>query len=224
MFLHSATAITFVGLIYLLIISFFIVMIGLSAREISGLDNHLTTTSLILLRLGSVYIAYFFLSLFYSLLSRAFQVDFSSNPQFRSAGFIVFWMVNYIGMLSLGLALEAMITLLTVRFVPFFMLLWIISNVSVCIMPIDLLPSIFRYGYAMPFYNVSHAMRTILFDTRNRLGLNFGVLFVWVVISSITLPLFQWWLRRRHTNETKGVYEEEKDVKDANDSDTVTNA
>ncbi len=34
-------------------------------------------------------------------------------------------------------------------------------------MPIDVLPHIYRYGYAMPFYNVSGAVRTILFGTKN---------------------------------------------------------
>ncbi|KAL0562956.1 hypothetical protein V5O48_019122, partial [Marasmius crinis-equi] len=119
-----ASAITFVGLIYLLILSFFIVMIGVSAREVSGLEKHLTTTSLIRVRFISTFTAYFFLSLFYSLLSKAFQVDFSRR--FGTPGFLVFWMLNYIGMLSVGLALEAMITLLTARGVPFFMILWII--------------------------------------------------------------------------------------------------
>jgi hypothetical protein len=28
-------------------------------------------------------------------------------------------------------------------------------------------------------------------------GLNFGVLFAWVVLSCITIPLFQWFMRRR---------------------------
>lgn len=52
-------------------------MIGVSAREVSGLQDKLTTGSLIRVRLISVFIAYFMISLFYSLLSRAFQVDFS---------------------------------------------------------------------------------------------------------------------------------------------------
>lgn len=72
-----ASAVTFVGLIYMLILSFFIVNIGLAAREQSGLERKLTTASLIRVRLVSVLIAYFPLSLFYSLLSLAFQVDFS---------------------------------------------------------------------------------------------------------------------------------------------------
>ncbi|KAF9030543.1 hypothetical protein BDZ89DRAFT_1091563 [Hymenopellis radicata] len=189
-----ASAITFVGLIYLLILSFFIVMVGLSAREVSGLEKKLSTASLIRVRLASVFIAYFLISLFYSLLSLAFQVDFSRK--FGHSGFLVFWMINFVGMLSVGLALEAMITLLTIRFVPFFMILWIIANVSVCFMPIDVLPHIYRYGYAMPFYNVSLAVRTVLFSTKNEVGLHFGILIAWAAISAITLPIFQWYRRR----------------------------
>lgn len=79
-----------------------------------------------------------------------------------------------------------MVTILTVRFIPFFLVVWIIcerlpymvyvcplteiwppANVSVVFFPVEILPSIYRYGYAMPFYNVSRAVRTILFRTRN---------------------------------------------------------
>lgn len=67
------------------------------------------------------------------------------------AGFVIFWMLNYCGMLAVyaflvlgklndrlnclffllstsGLVLESMITLLTMRFIPFFMLVWILGN------------------------------------------------------------------------------------------------
>ncbi|KAL1756270.1 hypothetical protein FB107DRAFT_290241 [Schizophyllum commune] len=152
-----ASAVTFVGLIYLLILSFFILL--------------------------------------YSLLSKAFQVPF--DRKYGDAGFVLFWMINFVGMLCLGLSLEAMITLLTIRFMPFFMILWIITNVSVCFMPIEVLPKFYHYGYAMPFYNVSHTVRSIVFGSKNTLGLNFGVLVAWIVISCITLPLFQWFVRRK---------------------------
>ncbi|KAL1736252.1 hypothetical protein EV714DRAFT_279599 [Schizophyllum commune] len=152
-----ASAVTFVGLIYLLILSFFILL--------------------------------------YSLLSKAFQVPF--DRKYGDAGFVLFWMINFVGMLCLGLSLEAMITLLTIRFMPFFMILWIITNVSVCFMPIEVLPKFYHYGYAMPFYNVSHTVRSIVFGSKNTLGLNFGVLVAWIVISCFTLPLFQWFIRRK---------------------------
>ncbi|KAJ4473150.1 hypothetical protein J3R30DRAFT_3296823 [Lentinula aciculospora] len=207
-----ATAMTYVGLIYTLILAFFIVNIGLSARLTSGLETHLTTVSIIRLRLVSSFMTYFFLSLFYSLLSRAFQVDFSRK--FGSAGFVLFWMLNWAGMLAVGLALEAMLTLLTMKGVPFFMILLVISNVSVCFLPIDVLPRIYRYGYAFPFYNISCAVRTILFGTKNNLGLNFGVLIAWTAISCITLPLFQWLMRRRHISELNGAMEPDEKVVD----------
>ncbi|KAJ7136852.1 hypothetical protein C8R44DRAFT_838261 [Mycena epipterygia] len=190
-----ASAVTFVGLIYLLILSFFIVMIGSGARLAAGYENHLTLGSLIRVRIATSTIAYFWIALCYTLLSRAFQLPF--DRRFGSGGFVVFWMLNWIGMLACGLALEAMITVLTVRFVPFFLIIWIISNVSVSIFPLQVLPHLYRYGYAWPFYNISRAVRTIIFGTKNDVGMNFGVLFGWVAVSCITLPLFQWLVRRR---------------------------
>ncbi|KAG5726670.1 Nitrosoguanidine resistance protein SNG1, partial [Termitomyces sp. T112] len=185
-----ASAVTFVGLIYVLILSFFVVMITYGAREAAGLNQNLTLRSLIVIRYVSSFICYFFLSLFYSLVSLAFHLDFTQK--FGHGGFVIFWMLNWVGMLSVGLALEALIPLLTPRFIPFFMILWIIVNVAVCIQPIEALPVIYRYGYAIPFYNVSHAVRCIVFATRNRVGQNFGILLCWTAISCCSLLLIQW--------------------------------
>ncbi|KAG6835079.1 hypothetical protein H0H93_005040 [Arthromyces matolae] len=206
-----ASAVTFVGLIYVLILSFFVVMIAYGAREASGLNRVLTLRSLIFTRYASSFAAYFIVSvglhpcklplflssiiqLFYSLVSLAFQINFSIK--FGRGGFVVFWMLNWMGMLSVGLALESLITIVTPKFIPFFMILWIIVNVSVCLQPIEVLPLIFRYGYAMPFYNISHAVRCIIFATKNQVGQNFGVLFAWIGISLLSLPLIQWYVRR----------------------------
>jgi hypothetical protein len=60
-----------------------------------------------------------------------------------------------------------MITLLTTRFVPFFLIIFIITNVSVSVYPLAVLPHIYRYGYAFPFYNISRAVRSIVFRTKN---------------------------------------------------------
>ncbi len=40
-------------------------------------------------------------------------------------------------------------------------------------MPLAVLPNVYRYGYAMPFYNVSGAVRTILFGTKNERKFSF---------------------------------------------------
>ena len=82
----------------------------------------------------------------------------------------------------------------------------------------------------MPFYNVSKAVRVILFSTRNQrefiysipspptsngsfsVGLNFGILIAWVVVSCITLPLFQWFMRRKHIDEVNKAFEPDEKV------------
>jgi len=98
-----------------------------------------------------------------------------------------------------------MMTLLTTRFMPYFMITWIITNVSVCIFPIDVMPHIFRYGYGAPFYNVNRAMRTVIFNTKNQVGLNFGVLLVWVAVSCVTLAGFQVLVRRNRSSAAAGA-------------------
>jgi len=102
-----------------------------------------------------------------------------------------------------GLAVEAMVTILTPKFISFFLVLWIISNVSVSYYPIEILPTIYRYGYAMPFYNVSRAVRTIIFRTRNQVGMNFGILICWIVISCITIPLAQLYVSKKAMREER---------------------
>lgn len=52
-------------------------MTGNSGRLASGLEERLTTRSLIVLRLTSIFVAYLILSLFYALLNLAFEVDFT---------------------------------------------------------------------------------------------------------------------------------------------------
>ena len=85
---------------------------------------------------------------------------------------------------SSGLALESVIVILTPRFMPFFLLLWVIGkgssnilirhattfypvNVAAAQWPPVLLPSIFRYAYGSPFYSISMGSRTIIFGIKN---------------------------------------------------------
>ncbi|PFH46404.1 hypothetical protein AMATHDRAFT_69895 [Amanita thiersii Skay4041] len=199
----AASAATFVGLIYLTIVTFFIVITANNARESTGYNTTLTMRSLIAVRIFTCFIAYFFLSLGYSLVNLAFQLDFTHR--FGDGGFMIFWMLNWNSMVAIGLAIEALLPLLTMRFLPFFLVLWIISNLAVCIYPISILPSIFRYGYASPFYNAAKATRTIVFSTKNRLALNFGILISWAIISCITLALVQHIVRWREIRDMRNA-------------------
>ncbi|KAI9463645.1 hypothetical protein BJY52DRAFT_1252871 [Lactarius psammicola] len=195
-----ATAVEFVGLIYMLILSFVVTMVHYGARiEVTHLEDRLTFMWLIIIRIVNPVIIYFFVSCFFCLLSLAFQVHF--DRYHGSSGFVIYWMMSWLAMCAVGGALESMITILTPRFIPLFLLLWIIVNVSVCIFPLELLPGIYHYGYAMPFYNVQQTVRTILFGTRDQMGLNFGVQVAWIVVSWCTLVMFQY-IRRRQSIRT----------------------
>ncbi|KAK0485965.1 hypothetical protein IW261DRAFT_1453011 [Armillaria novae-zelandiae] len=189
-----ATAVSFVGLIYLLILSFYIVNSGSLARQVSGLERMLTFRSLIQLRLLTPLLLYLVISCFYALLSLAFRLPF--ERKFGRSGFIVYWMLSFCGMSAVGLALEALMPLFTAKFIQLFLMLWIISNISTCLLPLDILPGLYAYGHAAPFYNISRAVRTIVFSTRNEVGKNFGVLVAWIVVSCLTMPLIQWYRRR----------------------------
>jgi hypothetical protein len=80
----------------------------------------------------------------------------------------------------------------------------------VAALPHELQPWIYRYGVAMPFYNVSRVVRTIIFNTKNELGRNIGILLVWIVVSVITISITTYLYRRKEIGEyTKTLKDEE---------------
>ncbi|KAI9442228.1 hypothetical protein H4582DRAFT_1927199 [Lactarius indigo] len=177
-----AAAVEFVGLIYMLILSFVVTAMHYGARtDVTHLEDRLTFPWLIAIRIVNPTIIYFFVSCFFCLLSLAFQVPF--NRYHGSSGFVIYWMMSWLANVRRSEAL----------------------NVSVCNFPIPLLPGIYHYGYAMPFYNVQQTVRTLLFGTRDQMGLNFGVQVAWIVISWFTLTLFQYIKRRQSIRTHRAV-------------------
>jgi len=70
-------------------------------------------------------------------------------------------------------------------------------NISVTVLPTELEVWFYKYGLGFPVYNMSQIVRTIIFNTKDHLGRNFGVLLAWVALSLITLPTIQYFVRRR---------------------------
>lgn len=89
------------------------------------------------------------LSLFFAMVSLPFHAPFGAKYTY-AGGFFIYFLYTYMGMAALGLATEAMVTILTPRFMAFFLLPLIIVNVSVTIMPFDLQPWFYKYGYGFP--------------------------------------------------------------------------
>ncbi|KAF5328407.1 hypothetical protein D9619_013303 [Psilocybe cf. subviscida] len=189
-----ATAPVFTGLIFVLILAFFTVLVANGARLGSGLNRLLTLRSLIALRFCSAAAIYLFFSLIYSLLNLMFGVRLTHT--FGHAGFVLFWLGTWIYMLAVGLVLESWVILFKQN-TPFFFFPWLVVNLSVGVYPLEMLPKFYHYGYAAPYYNITRIVRTIVFGTRNSLGLNYGVLLTWVLIGTLNMSAVQWYVRRQ---------------------------
>lgn len=91
------------------------------------LQDHLTLFWEVAVKIVIPLVSYFWLSLNYSLVSLAFLVSF--DRLFGRGGFVVFWMANLVAMSALGFVMETTFLWLG-PFFPFFLVFWVILNVS----------------------------------------------------------------------------------------------
>ncbi|TVY37099.1 Nitrosoguanidine resistance protein [Lachnellula subtilissima] len=203
-----ATPAVTVGLIYLIILSFFsfAFYLPIHMKFVSPGHRPLHFHQLIIWRWCATVAAYLFMSLFYSLISLAFQIPFSTPPApgtvvanpanaYHYGSFVVYWMINFVGMLALGLACENVAMFVGQPWTAFWLIFWVITNVATSFYSITLAPRFYYWGYAWPLHNLVNASRTILFDTHSEIGLNFGVLFAWAAVNTVLFPLACWFMR-----------------------------
>ncbi|KAF2733711.1 hypothetical protein EJ04DRAFT_553156 [Polyplosphaeria fusca] len=222
-----ATPAVSIGLIYLIILSFFsftfflpIHMKYLSPKGHPPLHFH----QLIVWRYVATVCSYFLLSLVYSLVSLAFLMPMSRRPAshlwpaqnpnayFRGT-FPVYWMVNFVGMTAFGLASENVAMLLGTPWTAFWLIFWVISNVATGFYQISLAAGFYRWGYAWPMHNIVELTRQILFDLHPRIGLNLGILFAWVAIDTALFPLCCYYMRWKTIREKKLTAQREAEWK-----------
>ncbi|GFZ51748.1 hypothetical protein JCM24511_09516, partial [Saitozyma sp. JCM 24511] len=207
-----AQAITLVGLIQLLIFAFVITMNNNAVREI--IAPYLTNRSYLAYRIVAPLTLYSVVSFFYAMVNLPFKVDFGAKYSYHN-GFFLWAFVLNLGMASLGLATEFMITIIGPKFMPFFLIPLIIANVSVVSLPHELQPWIYRYGPAMPSFNLGRTVRTIIFDTKNQIGMDIGILIAWIVVSCCTITVATWLFRRKAVNQHRkevGEYESDETI------------
>ena len=200
----TATPAVSIGLIYLIIIAFFSFsfFLPIHSKYITP-EGHppMHFYQLIIWRWLATVVAYLFMSLAYSLVSLAFLIPFSHtgswtrtevvmNADLMGHGtFPVYWMLNFIGMIALGLACENVAMMIGQPWTALWLIFWVITNVSTSFYAIPLSPGFFKWGYAWPLHQVVNASRTLLFGTKNTLGLNFGILLAWCAINTVLFPV-----------------------------------
>ncbi|KAM5536448.1 hypothetical protein V8D89_009884 [Ganoderma adspersum] len=189
----AAQAATLVGNIFLCIFSFMITMANSTARAI--VSPHMNFLPYIGLRIAVPLIVYFPLSMSFALVNVAFKLPLGTKFGSEGLGFIVSFFYLYLGMAALGLSLEAMITIFTPRFVPFFLFILILYNISPVVLPNELQNPLYTYGTGFPIWNLSQALRTIMFNTESHLGRNAAVIIAWIIMSGATMTVFTWLVR-----------------------------
>lgn len=177
-----------VGMIYLIIITFFNFNFFSSVHQI--IAPHLKISHFIIYRIVSAQFSYFILSLPMSLVSLAFQIDFTVT--YGRAGFFIFWMTNYLTMSAVGGANENMAMLIFPVFPPllgFWLLSWVVMNISTAFFTFVTMSNFYRFGYFFPLHNSYNIMSVILTNSyKGNLGRNYGILVAWVVVNIAFAP------------------------------------
>lgn len=124
------------------------------------------------------------------MISLAFKVPFNGGPFTNAGGFFLTAFLFYLGMAALGLATEFALEILTAKFVSFFLVCIIVANVAESSWPLEISGNhIYRVGAGLPFYNLSLALRTILFGTKNHIARTCGILLGWIGLSCVLSSL-----------------------------------
>ncbi|EOR04816.1 Nitrosoguanidine resistance protein SNG1 [Wallemia ichthyophaga EXF-994] len=203
-----ASAVTLVGLIYLTILAFIQTMAHSAVRPL--LEKHLTLSSYIGMRILVPLCLYVVISLLFAMLNLPWDLHWDAHFSNTAKGFFCTYALFLVGMSALGLATEAIITVIGPKFMAYALVALIISNVSVAAIPVDLQVWFFKYYPAMVYYHINRGIRCIIFNTKNELGLNFGVCLAWVVFSVCTLSGFTALFRHLDIKKAKKEAEEQQ--------------
>ncbi|ORY11455.1 hypothetical protein BCR34DRAFT_513923 [Clohesyomyces aquaticus] len=204
-----ATPAVSIGLIYLVVLSFFSFTFFLPIHmKYLAPKGHppLNFKHLIIWRYIATVASYFLLSLTYSLVSVTYLMPVSNAPgshvwpetnptAYGHGTFMVYWMLNWIGMIAFGIASENMAMLLGTPWTALWLIFWIISNVATGFYALPLASRFYRWGYAWPMHNIVEATRQILFDLHPRIGLNVGILLTWCVVNTVLFPFCCYYMR-----------------------------
>ncbi|GAA5879232.1 hypothetical protein JCM1840_007621 [Sporobolomyces johnsonii] len=181
----AAIPATSVGMIYLLIFTYFISIFWSRAR--AAIENKLRLRDLIVLRLAVPITFYLFISLSISLVTFAFHVDFSRF--WGKGGFPIFWASNFLCQIAVGMPMEIALAFLGPRYTAFFLIIWVILNVSVAFIDVADEDHFYSYGFIAPIFQAVQVAKAVIFGVKQRFGQYFGINIAWAVVGSSALAL-----------------------------------
>jgi hypothetical protein len=177
-----------IGLIYLVIFTFFQFVFTIEIQMF--IASKVKGWRFILLRMLASQFSYLVLSLAFILLNLAFGMSFTTT--FGNLGFLVILCFGYLLMSSVGSSIEILVLIfgaINPALIGFVMIFVSVVNVSPTISPIELCPSFYRYGYGIPVRNAYDLFHVAYFNAwKGTVGLNIGVLFIWIVLSNAMIP------------------------------------
>lgn len=203
------------GLIYAQIFSFHQFNFSLQIHQY--LRSRLVFRHFIIYRLLSSQINYLVLGLVYALVTIAFKVPV--NLTFGDSGFVVLWMFMYLFISAAG-GINENIVMIILSFdmktlLAPWMVFFIIINIAPTFSALELCPGFFKYGYALPMYNVFEALKVVLFNTwKGHLGRHLGILVTWIVVSNICLVFNVRWELQRQKDAAAKAEAKKKEAKE----------
>ncbi|GAA5963798.1 hypothetical protein JCM21900_000045 [Sporobolomyces salmonicolor] len=181
----AAIPATSVGMIYLLIFTYFISIFWSRAR--AAIENKLRLGELVILRIAVPVAFYLLISLWISLVTLAFHVDFTRF--WGKGGFPIFWASNFVCQIAVGMPMEIALAFLGPRYTAFFLIIWVILNVSVAFIDVADQDHFYSYGFIAPIFQAVQVGKAVIFGVKQRFGQYFGINIAWAVIGCGALAL-----------------------------------
>ncbi|KAI5970129.1 hypothetical protein CANMA_000740 [Candida margitis] len=186
------------GLIYALLFSFN--QFNFSVEIYRIMRERLKYRSYLFYRLIVSQLNALLLALVYGLMTIALKIP--TETAFGHAGFVVLWMFMYLFLSAVGVVNEIVMSIIMAfnqqLLIAPWMIFNIVSNISATFAPFVLMPGFYKYGYAMPMYNIYEALKVVFFNTwKGHLGRNLGVLIIWIVVGNVLLVLVSNWAVKR---------------------------
>ncbi|CAM1501490.1 Fc.00g034740.m01.CDS01 [Cosmosporella sp. VM-42] len=181
-----------VSMIMPILMQFFFLMASNGIQHEAGVFTNMSKRNVYLLR--------FVNSIVYNLVSSlcmtgyiwAFRETWSVQGHQFAETWMLLWFYMQIHYLVADTMLESVIPL---KFFAFFLITWILTNISSTVYPFELSAGFYRWAYSLPAHNCWRVLTTILSGGCNsQLEVNLPVLFSWWVVGHLTSA---WSVRKR---------------------------